>query len=334
MKTDLTHIGDTPSSFGAAFDPVFVWNIGDRLLLEAETEIEVSGDSTDLALEYANASYLLCDHSTFVAGKFLLPFATFSQRFHPGWINKLPDKPMAFADGGIAPESGLGVMLRGAFALQSTKLNYALYVINGPSLNLAPDVGQDGAPAGTLDFDNFTDNNSDKGIGGRFGVFPVSEVELGYSFLTAKVGSPDTSFSDVRSFLQAVDMTWIHDSDLLLGTIDVRAEWVWSSVDNADYGTTLAPLVFDNKRDGGYVQLAYRPDRVRQAVVRNLEGVVRYDALNQPDGAPSSVSEKRWTVGLNYWVNSTTVLKIAYRLDDMAEGDDANGVLAQVAVGF
>ena len=348
LKAGFMKIEDDPSSFGAAVNPIFLWSVGDRLLVEAELELEVSEDGTEAMLEYANAAYLLNDYAILRAGKFLLAFANFGERLHPAWINKLPDRPLPFDEGGLAPESGVGAEIRGAFPIDGVKLNYALYVINGPSLNGGPAVEketpameeeisameEESPAAGTLDFDNFPDNNNNKGVGGRLGFLPLPELEIGYSFLTAKVGSPETPFSDVKALLQAVDLSYVRNSDILMGTVDLRAEWVWSNVEDAGYGTDEAPILFNNERDGGYVQLAYRPDRIKQPVVKNMEGVVRYDTVNQPSGAPDAVTEQRWTAGLNYWITSAAVVKLAYRFDDKDEGEDANGPLVEIGVGF
>ncbi len=58
--------------------------------------------------------------------------------------------------------------------------------------------------------------------------------------------------------------------------------------------------------------------------------------LDQPVGAPIGFSEKRLTVGLNYWMGPSAVCKVAYRfadVDDPTVRDD-NAFLLQVAFGF
>src|SRR6266571_3493386 len=53
--------------------------------------------------------------------------------------------------------------------------------------------------------------------------------------------------------------------------------------------------------DFNYVQLAYRPTHIDNDIIKNVEGVFRYDRLNQLH-TPVGFDEQRWTLGLNYWV--------------------------------
>jgi hypothetical protein len=326
------------SSFSAGFNPIFLWELSDRLLFEGELEFELTSphgtgsSETETSLEYANFSYLLNDYMTIGAGKFLLPFGIFNERLHPAWINKLPDRPLPYDDEvGIAPEAGIGVFLRGAFPAGSTKFNYAFYIDNGPAL-----ITEDLETAGMLDFDNFEDNNHNKTIGWRLGFLPVPELEVGYSMQAGKVNPPE--FETVDMFLHAFDISYLKQINSLRGTIDARAEFVWSDVGKATYGPTAAlpfgPLRFDNDRNGYYVQVAYRPTLADEKILRNLEFVMRYDSLDVPSGAPGSVSEHRWTPGIDYWVNPSTVLKLAYQFDSRSGERDQNALLMQAALGF
>ena len=54
------------------------------------------------------------------------------------------------------------------------------------------------------------------------------------SVMALKLRSPATartSFGQVRSFLQSVDLNVTRDSDLLKGRIDLHAQYAWSEVD-------------------------------------------------------------------------------------------------------
>ena len=331
------------STFEAGFNPIFLWKLTDRLFFEGELEIELGRNpdmgegTTEVGLEYANLSYIANDYMTFKAGRFLSPFGTFAERLHPAWINKLPDAPLAFGHGGVAPGSELGVQVSGGFPAGPTKLNYAVYVSNGPRLNTG--AGEPGE-AGLLHFDNNIDVNNGKAVGTRIGFLPIPELELGYSFQYAQVGEG----GGVNACLHAVDLSYMRDSKLLKGVIDVRAQWVWSKVDNftfdPDGSLGFGPLNFNNQRDGGYVQAAYRPSKVGNWFVQNLEGVCRWEMLNNPGGAPaeSAFDETRWTLGLNYWLGSSTVIKAAYQFGDRhtpGEGkENVNAILLQAAMGF
>ncbi len=325
------------STFDAGFNPIFLWELNDRLLFEGEIELELPGDAeTETNLEYANASYLVNDYVTVGAGKFLTPFGIFNERLHPAWINKLPDRPLPYgSEGGLAPVSSTGAFVRGGIPVGKTmKGNYAFFLSNGPELNIG-DVAA--SEAGSLKFHNNADSNNNKAFGGRVGFLPIPELEAGYSFMYFQA-QPD-GFTNVDVVLHAIDVSYIRDSDALGGVIDARFEWVWSDVDDATYDADgslgFGPTRFNNSRDGGYAQVAYRPSKNGNKVIKKLEGVVRYDWLNNPNGAPESFDEERYTCGLNYWLTPSTVVKAAYQMDNKDNGaNDADAFLVQAAIGF
>jgi hypothetical protein len=326
----------TKSSFTAGFNPVFLWEPTDRLLFEAELEVGLEGTDTSLALEYATVSYLVNDYLTIGAGRFLTPFGTFNERLHQAWINKLPDKPFAFDDGGIPPEGTIGIELRGGFALGETKMNYSVYAGNSPRLET------DTTEAGILFDDNFTDLKDRKTVGARIGFLPLPAIEIGYSVLTGRVGDAGTSFSDVNTVMHGPDLGYVRESELLEGTISVFGQWTWSSVTRATYDPTGAlgfgPVNFPNHRSGGYIQVSYRPSKLETPFLKNLEPVIRFDVLHRPNQAPDPVDDRRWTLGLDYWITPSAVVKFAYEWDkkDVPGGSaiNANGVIAQFAIGF
>lgn len=325
------------STFTSSFNPIFLWKIDARTFFESEVEFEIEGGELEVALEFSQLTYLVNDYATVGAGLFLAPFGTWAERFHASWINELPDEPLAFGHGGIAPSSLLGLQVRGGVQLASMKLNYALYVANGPSL-----VTDDDEEAGTLDFQNLTDLNNNKALGGRLGFLPVPQIEVGYSALVARVDPSGSDVNAADALLQSVDLTCVREVESLRGTAKLRSQWIWSDVDDATYDPSGAfgfgPLTIDdNTRDGGYIQLGYRPSKLA-GPLRNVEVVARYDALDLPSSAPENVDESRWTFGLDYWLNPSFVVKLAYQLDDKDDPagveEDADAVLFQLAMGF
>ncbi|MFZ5496534.1 MAG: hypothetical protein ACOZE5_14515 [Verrucomicrobiota bacterium] len=325
------------STFKSALAPIFLWRLNNKLLFEAEPEFELEGSETEVNLEYANLSYILNDHVTLKAGKFLTPFGIFTERLHAAWINKLPDAPLVFREeGGLVPISSTGFQASGNLPLGDTNLVYALYVSNGPRVNFGADEPEE---VGLLHFDNNTDGNNNKAIGGRVGWRAFGGLELGYSFKNARVEVPDGTRD---ALLQAVDLTYVRDSETLRGVFDLRGEWVWSRVSRATYDPTGAagfgPLSFDNRRRGGYLQAAYRPSKLGSEWAQNLEFVVRRDALLQPEGPPESTDERRWTLGVNYWLTSSTALKAAYdfgrRTEKGESAESYQGLRLQAVMGF
>ena len=320
------------SNFSASFNPIFLWKLNDRLFFEGELELELEGGQTSTKLEYANMSYVLNDYMIVGAGKFLLPFGVFNPKLHPAWINRLPDRPLPYSDAvGIAPESDIGAFLRGAAPIGSTRINYAIYVANGPALTT--DSMDD---AGKLNFDNTNDNNHNKAVGGRVGWLPIPELEVGYSIQFAQVNP--SGFEDTNALLQAVDVSYRRDIDQIGGTIDLRCEWVWSQVDKATYDPSGAlgfgPVTFSNNRNAGYAQVSYRPTKMDNKFLRSLEFVCRFDMLDVPSRAPGSFDEKRWAFGIDYWVTPSFVVKTAYEVDDRKGAPDQNAFFLQGAMGF
>ena len=315
------------STFEAGVAPRLLWKINDKLMFDAGLDIGFNSDgSTAVELSIASATYAVCDYMVIGGGLFVAPFAAYHRDFDPPWITKLPDDPLVFGDAGLAPGSVLGAFASGAFPIGPTKVNYAVYLSNGPQLLIGPD------DAGSLSFDPMSDNNNNKAVGGRIGFLPIPELEVGYSALYGQANTPGDPHAD--ALLQAVDFNYTRASEKL-GTFSVRAEWVWSQVDEVTFGAGPGALRFNNYRNGGYVQVSYRPTQSDIKVLRNIEGVFRYDHLRGPAEAPvGGGSEDRYTVGLNYWLDARSVLKFAYEFDHLSGGAGSPGFMMQFGVGF
>ncbi len=325
------------SSFSAGVAPIILWRIGDRLLFETEFEVglnsKADGGGTDFALEFADLSYVVTDWLTVGGGRFKTPLGIFNSRLESKWINKMPDRPLPYADEtGIAQEATLGVFARGGFALGTHKFNYDIYVGNGPTLNT-----DSADTAGTLDFDNFVDENDNKAVGGRLGWQPMPELEIGYSFQWAKV-DPRGFGQDVHAFTQAFDLSYTRQYQAIKGQIDMRVEWVCSNVSKATYGVPgpdgFGPIRFNNSRNSGYVQVAYRPTLVENSVLKNVEFVFRYDRMNISSNAPGGGWTQRFEFGIDYWLNASTVIKTAYECEDRQRDGSGDSFYIQAAMGF
>lgn len=317
------------STFFPAFNPHFYWKVNDQILFGTGVELEVHDYNTDVNLEWAMIHVALADSVTVGIGKFLMPFGYFQENIHSAYINKLPDEPLAFFERSpstLAPLHDIGVQVRGPIPWGSTRFNYVVYVANGPELLTGED---DIKEAGTLTFENFDDSNTNKALGGRLGFQPIPRIEVGYSFMQARVGAEGTPFEHVDAILQDVDANYVGTVESLKGNLDLRAEWVWTAVDRATYGAPGSTVSFANRRSGGYLQAAYRPTKVESPVLSRLEVVGRFDRLDQPDGGPLR-DETRWTGGLNYWFGPSSVFKVAVQ----HAVDEGDALLMQFAIGF
>jgi hypothetical protein len=321
--------GETESSFdGGTFAPIFLFKHSDRFMFESELEFSLSDGALEVGFEYADVMYVLNKYMTVRAGKFLLPFGTFMERLHPSWINRFTSKPLGFGHDGIAPSSDVGLELRGAFYLGSTKWNYSTYVTNGPTIkdgSIEPDE------AGMLAFENLIDNNNNKAFGGRIGFLPFtdSSTEIGYSIFSANgTGDKDSQYENIGAFLYALDFAFVKQVNGLSGVVDFKGQYNHSKVDNATYfdAEENETYTFDNVSNSFYVQLSYRPTMSGNNFVKNLEFVSRYSEYNTPEGAKWESNSSQYSFGLNYWISWRSLIKVSYETSDIEGGHGASGV--------
>jgi hypothetical protein len=322
----------SPSNFHAGFNPIFLWSPVERVLVEAQAEFELEDSETVTKLEYVQLSYLLNDYMTIGVGKFLNPANYWKERLHPAWINKLPDEPIAFEQDPILGESQLGAQLHGGFPVGYSKMEYSVFVSNGATL-----VTDDPAAFGTLNFDNYTDTHTAKDVGGRVGFFLLSDLEIGYAIEYAGNVTPDGSgLPNARSLIQCVDANFTRS--MMAGRVDLRSQWAFTDVGKVTFDPSgsmgFGPATLPTTRNGGYAQAAYRPTEAENSFLNKLEGIVRFDAINLPTGAPEGVDESRWTFGLDYWTAASSVFKLAFELDHRRDAPDSNAILFQWAVGM
>ncbi len=281
---------DGNSSFvSGTFSPIFLWKQGNRLLFESELEIEFEGEGVQFALEYANISYILNDYLVFRFGNFLTPFGAFNERLHPAWINKLPTAPLGMGHDPIGPASEFGAELRGGAPLGDTKINYSLYVSNGPILDVHNEDPEE-PPTTSINGLNFDDNNNNKAVGGRFGFLPFnnSMLEIGVSGqYTSGIGDRDTEFEDVATLSYAADLSFGKNSiSAIRGNIDLKAQWNQMDVDEFHIELPDGDEQAINQENSAYyVQLAYRPALSKSNFLSNIELVGRYSGIDLTEPA-------------------------------------------------
>ena len=337
----------SPSTFSAVFAPVFHYQLYKNLHVIIEPEFELEDDELEIGLEIGEIDFFLNDYVTLSAGKMLLPFNVFSQRFHPTWINKMPSRPIIYGghdEGGIVPVlSDIGAQVSGGFALnlfEGSKINYAFYLVNGPRIEEEDDHddeggeesggdehtetstaneegeeheenGSGGTQTNLVFGNNFTDINSNKAFGGRIGFLPVWNWEVGGSLMFGDAED------DINFFMYGFDTEYQYRGLLVL------AEFIHLKNDNVGGGET--------KKTGYYAQGSYRlsdisiENRYLGGFINGLEPVFRYGKNYLPGR-----DEEQYAIGLDWWLLSSVPLKIAYEFNDGLP----DRVLLQWAFGF
>jgi len=293
-----------------SFSPIFHYQYKDLMLMQAEIEMGYDDTgATETILEYASLNLILNDNAVLVAGQFLSPIGQFRQNMHPAWINKMPSKPLGFADGGAAPLTETGLQLRGAFLPGGNSLNYAVYIGNGPRL-----VDN----AGEMEVEtegNSSDENKNKVVGGRVGFLPLYNLEIGVSAASGKANLPGETDRDYS----------VYDVDFAYqpGYIELRGEYVQTKV--GDLASSAIPG--EQTWKAWYVQASHKFQP------SNWEAVVRYGKFTPPD---PTAEQKQTAVSLNYLFAANVITKLSYESNDATAGtvDDENRFVAQLAYGF
>ncbi len=308
-----------PSTFVATFNPGFHFRLTESLHFNAELEIGLArhGDETEteIELEFGQIDYLLNDWLVLSTGQIVVPFNVFGPRLHPQWINKMASSPPIYGGHGgirgILPTliSDVGIMASGGAPLWSdaSKFNYAVYLINGP-------VGEEDEPL-EFEFENVPDLNDNKAVGGRIGVLPIPNLELGVSYQTGKVSETNDRYNLIGA-----------DAWYSFRGLELRGEYIRSSQDQEGSSNPNA--------QGYYLQAAYRLRNLinetsgwRGALGR-LEPVIRWGQILDFD----PLKQKQLAFGLDYWLFETAPLKFTYELNSKTVSHDQ--FIIQFAYGF
>lgn len=317
------------SQFGDVnFKPIFLWKISDKLFVEAEPEFETGGGSLDIGLEYANMVYIVNPYLTLHAGRFLPKFGAYRGRMGEGFINRFSTDPVGFGDGGIGAMNEVGVGAQGGFGAGSAKINYELYISNGPQVLTDPDN------AGQFEYEGYIGNNNAKAVGGRIGVLPFSNssLEIAYSFQTkSKTGEKNTPYENVGVRMQAFDLNYWGHLKPIKSDFRVIAEWKHQNTDQATYyKADSSTYTFKNTPTAYYVAATIRPAHLKN-IIRNFELAARYSKFMRPADAPWGGGDTdQFALSLDYWLKWNTVIKLTYQ----QEKNSDNAFYAQLVFGF
>lgn len=308
--------GGSEFSVGS-FSPIFHYLYRDKIMLESELEFELAEDgTTEVTLEYASVDLFLNDNMTVVAGKFLSPLGQFRQNMHPSWVNKMPSAPAGFGHDQAAPNEEVGAQLRGGFAMGSSSANYAVYIGNGPALELvATDIEKIETPGIGVDGDD------NKVVGGRFGMyFPGAKLDIGLSAASGKASVWNTTVSPV-TYGAPHDYTAAGvDLAYRPGNFEFRGEAIQQQVSDL-------PGEIGGTWQAWYLQGAYRPSG------SSWEVVARVGQYTTPGTADDL---QQAALGVNYLISNNAMVKLSYEYNENPNAGmtAADRMLLQLAYGF
>ncbi|MGO8764496.1 MAG: hypothetical protein ACLQSR_05085 [Limisphaerales bacterium] len=321
----------------ADFAPIFLYRGGDNLLFESGFDTILqndapnsSGHTTTFNLSFAQLDYVLNDYATLSAGELLLPLGTYSER-GAGWLNKIPDDPLAVD--ALIPGTGVGAELRGAIAIGEAGkfINYSVYGVNGPGS--ADGTGN----AGALDLGGNVGLRSDGVVanlhghpsgGARLGVFlplpykPHYDLELGVS---GQSGEWDNAGTHLWT-------AGVLDAALHLGpNFEAKGEYILTRFGSDDLGQI--------QQQGWFVQAGYKLAGLNfeLPIINNTELVARYDSLRDAYDSNDNAFDfntQRYTAGFVYYITNTLFFEGDYEFFRSNDPSQAGQLLLQLSYGF
>jgi hypothetical protein len=311
----------------ADFAPIFLYRAGDNILFEAgfDTTLQNNapnspGSSTSFDLSFAQIDYVINDYVTFAGGDLLLPLGTYVQR-GAGWLNKIPDDPLAVD--ALLPGSGVGGMLQGAVPVGEAGkfINYSVYGVNGPSSSdgtANADALDLGGNVGTTSNGTTANLHKNPSGGGRVALFvpfkPHYDFELG---LSGQSGEWD----DAGQYLWSAGVL---DAAVHLGpNFQINGEYIQTG-----YGSDQGFI----RQNGGFVQSGYKLAGLNRefSIINNIELVGRFDYLNDGLGTVT----RRYTVGYIYYFTNTLLFEGDYEFLNSNDPSQADQLILQLSLGF
>lgn len=303
------------------FNPMFLFRYKDLAFLHADLDFALDDDGNTTAdLGNLNLNLFINDLMVFAVGSFDSPLGYFVQNLGPPWINRLPDAPVGFDGDEAAPQAELGLQVRGGFYfLSKLKMNYTTFFANGPRAYGDPTTGM----IDHIGTDAFPNNNNNFIGGGRLGILPIPNVEIGISGAGGKValyslptgtylGEAGRNYQVIGADLSIKKYNW-----------DLRAEVIQQRIQsqaNSQYPDA-------QKWKAWYLQAAYWIPETK------FEPVVRWGGYSS---AVYGQSVHQVALGVDYWFAPSLAIQAAYEINKAQLGTtaDNNLFLVQLVFGF
>ena len=339
----ITHMPGSPDNKLHSFFPdglmlMPLVKLNNKLFLDAQIELATNGTGGGATM---NLNELIIYYK--VAPAINLFFGNFSPKYGlflgvlDDFTNRYCTDPIGMARG---PQTQTGIGVQGGIQAGYSKLNYQLYLSNGPQYI----VDSTGTNHGLLDYGNYTDNNKNKAIGGSIGFLPFSNSSLQMDVsgqYAAKTGNAGTPFENISSTSWAVDLNYYHVFNPIM--VRVLAEYNNTKTDNFNLYTDKADTAlkipaFNNQLSGWFCGATVRASGSHNTFLSNLELGARIGAYAPPKylipqtvpgvvpGTNLMVSpwgenpEQQTTICLTYWFTWKTPLNFAYDILKQKDG--------------
>ncbi|HXB12898.1 MAG TPA: hypothetical protein VNZ45_13005, partial [Bacteroidia bacterium] len=276
----------TTNSFGS--DPLGLMlmplvKLSDKLFLDVQVAVAANpgpGGGASASLNEAIIYYRLAPAAYIFAGNFQPRWGLY-EGILDDFTNRYCSNPIGMGIG-AATESGIGI--QGGFQAGYSKFSYQVYAANGPQLI----VDSSGATNGQLDYGNYTDNNTNKTIGGSLGYLPFSNssLEIGVSGqYTPKTGAAYTAFENISSMSFAAHLNYYHVFSPIM--LRLQGQYEYTKTDNFNLYTNSSDTAllfpkFDNVQSGWYAGLTLRLSGASSPFLSNLELGGRLSQLTLP----------------------------------------------------
>lgn len=240
-------------------------------------------------------------------GVYLVPFGQYNSqnRAHQTLLVNTPlNVDFAFP----ARWKDIGIQVEG----QINHFFYELYIGNGLAEDQDLKVGQ-----------QFEDNNSDKGVGGRAGISAGQGFNVAYSHYRGKYDIENSRYL----VLQGVDLNWVS------GGLHILHEYTRGQLENPGE-------LSDGNVEGYFVQVALEMDRFWP--VASYQWVKYRDVFHGPGfigpdipGEGISTEKTRWTLGIVYFPAPSFLCKLEYSNNQEKGIEQKENVLTvQMALSF